>query len=139
MQVEANLADLKEKYGSLDPGQLFAGAKVRWFASEGWRGMLAWLCACMDSIDRRGDETALTDMEAVVRARITIAAAHALQAGEGAAVRAGGEHGRGDVPAIPLLLLQGQGLPGHEGLSRSGGTSCAGIILCVMCGLISSF
>lgn len=27
VQVEANLADLKEKYGSLDPGQLFSGQK----------------------------------------------------------------------------------------------------------------
>lgn len=27
LQIEANLSDLKEKYGSLDPGQLFAGAK----------------------------------------------------------------------------------------------------------------
>lgn len=27
LQIEANLADLKEKYGSLDPGQLFAGPK----------------------------------------------------------------------------------------------------------------
>lgn len=27
IQIEANLSDLKEKYGSLDPGQLFSGAK----------------------------------------------------------------------------------------------------------------
>lgn len=66
VQVEANLADLKEKHGSLDPGQLFAGAKVG-RCGVVWCGVRlpclvlpSWLPACMYASSARTVTSSLT-------------------------------------------------------------------------------